>query len=81
MLNCRQVAARLSANLDGELSARERLTLRLHLLMCVHCRRLDRHLRDLVTAMRSRSWRDSVDANFIDATVERMIRASGTARD
>lgn len=75
MLNCEQVTEKLSALLDGQLSAGERVAVRVHLLMCVHCRRFERHLRDLVTALRRREWVEAVDRKFIDRTVERIENA------
>jgi len=76
MLSCRQVVERSSALLDGELAARERLAMRMHLLMCVHCRRFQRHLQRLVTAMRNRDASDPVDQAFIDRLVERLDKTS-----
>ena len=40
MLKCREVSAKASDWLDGELSALERLRIRLHLVACRHCRNL-----------------------------------------
>lgn len=37
MLSCKEVAERASALIDGELSAWERLRIRLHLAMCNGC--------------------------------------------
>lgn len=45
MLNCRQATEKASALLDGELARSERWALRLHLMMCHHCRRYLRQLR------------------------------------
>lgn len=76
MLNCKQVTEKLGAHLDGQLTAGERVAVRLHLLMCVYCRRFERHLRSLVEALRQREWVEPVDQNFIDRTVEQMADAS-----
>lgn len=38
MLTCKDVTERSSGYLDGELPWRGRLRIRLHLLMCRHCR-------------------------------------------
>lgn len=66
MLNCRQVTERASDMVDGELTSRERLSMRLHLLMCVHCRRFQRHLQSMVSALQSREpWTDQVDPAFV----------------
>jgi predicted anti-sigma-YlaC factor YlaD len=52
MLSCREVVERSSALLDGDLSLRERMSMRMHLAMCRHCRRYWRHLRLLVRRLR-----------------------------
>lgn len=45
MLKCRDVLALGSQYVDGAVSPSQRLALRLHLLVCGHCRRFVRHLR------------------------------------
>ncbi len=52
MLTCREVTALASSRLDGELSLRKRLAIRVHLMMCIHCRRFQRQFRLLVEAAR-----------------------------
>ncbi|HLF97550.1 MAG TPA: zf-HC2 domain-containing protein [Methylococcaceae bacterium] len=47
MLNCQKASQLLSQSLDRPLSFRERLSLRLHLLMCDACRRFAKQLRSL----------------------------------
>jgi anti-sigma factor RsiW len=51
MLKCRDVPAEVSLAIDDELSWRRRLNLRVHVLMCQHCRRYLRQLKRL-----SRAW-------------------------
>lgn len=77
MLTCREVVARSSALLEGELGFRERLAVRLHLAMCKHCRRFLRQLTLLVESLRRRSGVHAapVPAEF----VERVMRALETA--
>ena len=54
MLKCKDVVEKADALVDGSpLSWRERLALRMHLLMCHHCRRYVHQLRELVTSLRS----------------------------
>ena len=49
MLKCKHVVAKADAIVDGApLTRRERFALRLHLLMCHHCRRYIRQLRALL---------------------------------
>ena len=45
MLKCRDVLAQGSDYLDGGLDARAQFALRLHLMICRHCRRFLRSLR------------------------------------
>jgi len=66
MLSCRQITERSSALLDGELGFRERWAVRMHLAMCVRCRRFTRQLRLLVESLRLRSTAESVSADFVD---------------
>ncbi|WHS61825.1 zf-HC2 domain-containing protein [Pseudomonas sp. G2-4] len=45
MLTCKEQVARSSDYLDGQLSFRERLMVRHHLMFCAHCRRFIRQMR------------------------------------
>ena len=45
MLRCKDVAERASRYVDGEMSWSQRLGMRLHLMMCLHCRRFMRQFR------------------------------------
>ncbi len=54
MLKCRDLVHDADALLDGGLPLRRRVALRLHLFMCVHCRRYLRQLRLLVAVLRRR---------------------------
>lgn len=80
MLSCREVTRRASDYVDHELSLRERLAVRFHLLMCVKCRRLVRHLRCLVAAMAMRAEKPvrPVDAAYIEQILTRLPAASGS---
>ena len=51
MLNCREVVDGADQLLDGSMSRRQRLAIKMHLLMCRHCRRYVRQLRTLVRAI------------------------------
>jgi len=49
MLKCQHLVEKADALVDGTpISLRERLALRLHLMMCHHCRRYVRQLRALL---------------------------------
>jgi predicted anti-sigma-YlaC factor YlaD len=66
MLSCRQITERSSALLDGELGFRERWAVRMHLAMCVRCRRFTQQLRLLVESLRLRSTAAGVSPDFVD---------------
>ncbi|MED5238436.1 MAG: zf-HC2 domain-containing protein [Pseudomonadota bacterium] len=52
MLKCKEAVEKANALVDGApLGWRERFALRLHLLMCHHCRRYLRQLRALVISL------------------------------
>ena len=44
MMNCQQTSQLLSQSLDRPLSFREKLSLRLHVMMCGACRNFERQL-------------------------------------
>ncbi len=52
MLSCKEVSLLLSRSCDQSLTWRERLGVRLHLLYCEGCRRLEKQLRFLRAAVR-----------------------------
>ncbi|MGG5872204.1 anti-sigma factor family protein [Pseudomonas peli] len=45
MLSCKELVAHSSEFLDGQLGLRRRMSVRLHLAMCQHCRRFIRQMR------------------------------------
>lgn len=53
MLKCRELVAESSALLEGELSWRQRMSVRMHVLMCHRCRRFLRQFRNLLTGLAS----------------------------
>lgn len=77
VLNCREVAERVSPFVDDELGWRDRLNLRLHVLMCRHCRRLLRS----VAALRQRLGRGprevTPSADFVERVMARLGEAGG----
>lgn len=50
MLTCRELVGKADQYLDGELSLRERMAIRMHILVCHHCRRYLRQLGALLRA-------------------------------
>jgi hypothetical protein len=57
---CRQAVGLQSAALDGKLSFRERLGLRIHLALCQWCRRYGKQIRFLQTAARKHAGEEQV---------------------
>ena len=51
MLKCREVVHQADALLAGELSGRERFALRMHIIICRHCRRYVKQFRHLLRAI------------------------------
>jgi anti-sigma factor ChrR (cupin superfamily) len=45
MLSCKQLVAHSSEFIDGQLRFRQRLSVRMHLAMCVNCRRFIKQMR------------------------------------
>ncbi len=52
MLTCKEQVARSSDYLDGQLSFRERLMVRHHLMFCANCRRFIRQMRLMQATLR-----------------------------
>ena len=52
MFSCKDVTERASDELDGRLTARERIGLQAHLAICVHCRRYLRQFAHTVGLLR-----------------------------
>jgi hypothetical protein len=67
ILTCREVSQLLSERQERPLGFRERWGLRLHLWLCVSCRRFERQLELLRGAMRSLRQRAEADAAAGDA--------------
>jgi anti-sigma factor RsiW len=53
MLSCKKLVAHSSDYIDGQLPLSQRLSLRLHLAMCVNCRRFIKQFRLADGAVRS----------------------------
>jgi sporulation-control protein spo0M len=47
MMNCRQATKLLSEKMERPLSAREKMTLRLHTVLCSSCRQFGHHLQEI----------------------------------
>ena len=53
MLTCKDVSHLISENLERRLSFRERWGLRIHLWMCINCRRFERQMIFMHAALRT----------------------------
>ena len=51
MLTCREVTAKATRMIDGDLLFRERIAAHAHLFMCANCHRFARQLRALVDSL------------------------------
>lgn len=51
MLRCREVIDNADQLLDGAINKRQRLAIKIHLLMCRHCRRYVRQMQALLCAI------------------------------
>ena len=45
MLNCKQAVALMTQGMDRELGARQRMSLRFHLMMCSGCRNFSKQMK------------------------------------
>ena len=54
MMKCEEVTKLVSQSLDRRLPLHQRIGIRLHLMMCVHCRRFRRQIEAIGHAARSR---------------------------
>ena len=75
MLTCRQVTERSTGLLEGDLSFRARLAMRLHIALCVHCWRFNRQFRALVRSLHLRHQAEPVTDDFVNC----VVNAVGTA--
>ncbi len=77
MLTCQEVTAKASLMVDGELGFRERIAVRMHLMMCVNCRRFARQFQALVSSMASRNrlTAETIAPEFVDRVVQSLYTA------
>jgi len=69
MLTCKEQVARSSDYLDGQLSFRERLMVRHHLMFCPNCRRFIHQMRLMQATLRAMPEETVPD---VDALAERL---------
>ncbi|MFC4257488.1 zf-HC2 domain-containing protein [Marinobacter lacisalsi] len=79
MLMCRDLARIGSDYIDGELGAADTLSVKMHLLMCRHCRSFIGNLRESVRLMQGHSdYRIDEDyARHLDEAVAATLRKRG----
>ena len=78
MLTCKEASHLLSEGQERPLGLRERIGLRLHLWMCISCRRFERQLgllRRAMRVLRRRVEAESATAELPEAARERIRRA------
>lgn len=73
MLSCKQLVLRSSDFLDGQLTLRERFSVRTHLTMCNNCRRFIRQLR---LTQRVVQQLPEAEISDLDALAERLSRSA-----
>ncbi|SEM39901.1 Putative zinc-finger [Pseudomonas sp. ok272] len=78
MLTCKEQVARSSDYLDGQLSFRERLMVRHHLMFCPNCRRFIRQMRLMQATLRAMPEEPVVG---VDELAERLASEQRKHRD
>jgi hypothetical protein len=64
MLNCKQTSQLVSQSLDRRLTWKERLAVRLHLLICKYCARFNRQLLAMRAGLQRHSQAIEDDSNI-----------------
>ena len=77
MLMCRDLARIASDYIDGELGLMDKVSVKMHLLMCGHCRTFIGNLRESVELMRAHSSQqvDEELVRKIDERVAELLRS------
>ena len=65
-MKCKEISELGSAYIDGEVSFLQKLEMKLHLLMCQHCRRYISQMTALVYKLRQFGSSPSVSINELD---------------
>ena len=79
MLMCRDLAGIASDYIDGELTGRLNLSVKMHLMMCKHCRSFIGNLRASTDLMKAHSS-SKPDEEFIRRIDERVAEALKTRK-
>ncbi len=78
MLTCKDVATAIGRDEWRAASWRRRLALRLHLLMCAHCRRYAAQIRAIGTAARNLLREHGEDPKALERLQERILSRRDT---
>ena len=73
MMKCRDISHMVAADTLGELGVFKRLELRLHVLMCTHCRRYLEQIRSLGRGARDLADRDPCPENRLEEIEEEIL--------
>ena len=80
MLNCKEVTRKVASDYFSAASRWERFMMRLHLLMCRHCRRYELQLRNIRRA--ARSFRDQpADEDTLERLETQILDKMGEGGD
>lgn len=77
MLTCKEQVARSSDYLDGQLTFRERLMVRHHLMFCANCRRFIRQMRLMQATLK---MMPDAPVKNVDALAQRLADERGKDR-
>ncbi|MGD8558967.1 MAG: zf-HC2 domain-containing protein [Gammaproteobacteria bacterium] len=72
MLSCKEITENANSYLDRELPFFTRMKVKLHLKMCVHCRRYVDQLQMTIEALKSMKPDDAVSDEVVDNIVRSM---------
>ncbi|MEX1670128.1 hypothetical protein AB4876_14500 [Zhongshania guokunii] len=82
MLNCQQFTDLASDHLDEQYRGWKRIDIRLHLIICRHCRRFNRHLdhsRRTGAALAKQLWQ--IDSANSEQVFSQILQATKSADD
>lgn len=80
MLMCRDLAEMASDYIDGELSGRRELSIKIHLMMCKDCRAFIGNLRSSVNLLNAHSLKQA-DEDYLSRIDERIAKVLSNRTD
>lgn len=81
MIDCRSVSAHVAAGGIDDLPLAMRIQIRLHLMMCRHCRRYAKQIRTLAAAVRSRAQEESSTEGARRRLADRIMKHAADSTD